>query len=291
MPVSPESLLSELENDPSLFEPGQLSLRLEILDRLDAWFPQIGPDPASKLASRPQALRARLEAANADLYASIQHEIRQGSVPAVFARQLEPQAQPAGLHYDHLDELIAGVFAFDQPGAPQTPTGPENVFYQPTPARHIFALIHEAHLTAADTLIDLGSGLGHVPLLVSAATGARAIGIEFEPAYVTSARTSAQKLNLDRVSFQLQDARDADLSAGTVIYLYTPFTGSILRAVLNALRAEANLRAQSAINPFRVATFGPCTATVAQEPWLAPATPPAEDQITVFHPTIQTLRS
>ncbi len=339
MPVSPESLLSEFENDPSLLEPGQLPLRLEVLDRLDALFPQIDPAPAPQLDSRAQALRTRLEAANAQLYKSIQNEIRQGTVPAAFARQLErpdspgrsrlrdalipdhrhaqkapvphpcdlllshgwdttkpnrpvdfeqPQAQPAGLHYDHLDELIAGVFAFDQPGAPQAPAGPENVFYQPTPARHIFALIRQAHLTAADTLIDLGSGLGHVPLLVSSSTGARAIGIEFESAYIASARSCAQKLNLDRVSFLLEDAREADLSAGTVFYLYTPFTGSILRTVLNALRAEAALRSQSATNPFRIATFGPCTTIVAQEPWLAATTPPAEDRITVFHPTQQT---
>ncbi len=287
MPASPESLLSEFENDPSLFEPGQLSLRLEVLDRLDAWFPQIDSD---RLASRAHALRARLEAANAELYASIQKTIRHGSVPAAFASQFEPpSARPTGLHYDHLDELVAGVFAFPEPGPSQASTGHENVFYQPTPARHIFALIRQADLTSGDVLLDLGSGLGHVPLLVSASTGARAIGIEFEPAYVASARSCAQKLNLDRVRFLLEDARDTDLSAATVVYLYTPFTGSILRKVLDNLRAEANLRTGSAPHPFRIATFGPCTPTVAQEGWLTPATPPAEDQITVFHPTKQSL--
>jgi hypothetical protein len=289
MPVSPESLLSEFENDPSLFEPGQLSLRLEVLDRLDAWFPQIDRAPASELAARARRLRARLEAANAELYASIQQAIRKGTAPALFAGQLEPlSTQPTGLQYDHLDELVAGVFAFPEPGPPQAPTGPENVFYQPTPARHIFALIRQAAITPGDVLVDLGAGLGHVPLLASVSTSARATGIEFEPAYVAAARSCAQKLNLDRVRFLLEDARDTDLSAATVVYLYTPFKGSILRKVLDNLRTEAIRRTGSATHPFRIATFGPCTQSVALEPWLVPGTPPAEDQITVFLPTKQT---
>lgn len=306
MPDSPEDLLSQWENTDSLFEPDQFPLRLEILDRLevldqpevtdqspgpgqlDARFPESAPAMVSAHARR---LRARLEAANAELYASMQSSIRQGSAPAAFARQLEPAPiQPGGLHYDHLDELVAGVFAFDQPGEAQAPAGPENVFYQPTPARHIFSLIRQAGIAARDVLLDLGSGLGHVPLLVSASTGARAIGIEFEPAYVASARSCAQKLNLDRVSFLLEDARDADLSAATVFYLYTPFKGSILRTVLDNLRAESKLRAQAeqkvktAPRPIRICAFGPCTLTVAQEEWLVPVTIPAEDRITVFHP-------
>jgi len=52
------------------------------------------------------------------------------------------------------------------------------------------------------------------------------------------------------------------LSEGTVFYLYTPFTGGILRTVLDRLRREAARRA------IRVCTFGPCAVTVAEEGWL-----------------------
>jgi precorrin-6B methylase 2 len=273
MPVSPESLLARFENAGLLLGPDSLAERFDLLDQLELHFPQVG--------SRAQALRARLEAANIELFQSIRLEILRGACPALFAQELlTPAAQPAGDHYDHLDELLAGVFAFPAPKiAPEhaeAPTDAEQVSFQPTPARHIFALIREAHLTTSDTLIDLGSGLGHVPLLVSACTGARAIGIEIEPAYVASARRSAEALHLERTNFQAQDARSADLSSGTVFYLYTPFTGSILRTVLDHLRAEAGQRA------IRICTFGPCATTVAREEWLAPATEPAEDRITVF---------
>jgi len=300
MSDSPEDLLSQWEIADLLFEPDQFPLRLEILDQLEVLDqPEVTDKPAgpgeldarfsesapAMVSARVRRLRARLEAANGQLYASIRSAIRQGSVPAAFARQLEPtHIQPGHLHYDDLDELVAGVFAFDQPGEAQAPRGPENVFYQPTPAHHIFSLIRQAGIAARDVLLDVGSGLGHIPLLVSASTSARAIGIEFEPAYVASARSCAQKLNLDRVGFLLEDARDADLSTATVFYLYTPFTGSILRTVLYRLRAQAKQKVKTAPRPIRICTFGLCTITVAQEPWLVPDAPPAEDRITVFHP-------
>jgi hypothetical protein len=59
------------------------------------------------------------------------------------------------------------------------------------------------------------------------------------------------------------DARAADLSDGTVFYLYTPFTGTILRDVLNLLRDEAVRR------EIRICTFGLCTPAVAEEQWLS----------------------
>jgi hypothetical protein len=123
-------------------------------------------------------------------------------------------------------------------------------------------LIRRTQLTAQDVFVDLGSGLGHVPLLVAICTDARAIGIELEPAYVECARRSAEALRLTNATFLTQDARVADLSSGTVFYLYTPFCGAILRVVLDQLRLIATTR------DIRVCTFGPCTAIVAAEPWL-----------------------
>jgi hypothetical protein len=277
MPMSPERLLAELEDAAAHLEPESLAQRSDVLDQLDLHFPYDGTGAHSDPGVRAQALRAKLEAANFELCQSIRGEILRGACPALFARELErPAAPPAGDHYDHLDELLAGVFAFPEPDGAESRADAEQVFYQPTPARHIFAMIREARITAADTLIDLGSGLGHVPLLVAACTGARAIGIELEAAYVASARRSAEALRLQMTTFVAEDARVADLSGGTVFYLYTPFTGSILRTVLDRLRAEAGQRA------IRVCTFGPCVATVVREGWLLPATVPVEDRITVF---------
>jgi predicted RNA methylase len=150
------------------------------------------------------------------------------------------------------------------------------VFYQPTPARHIFDLLRRTALSEQDVLVDFGSGLGHVPLLTAICTGARSLGVELEPSYVDAARRCAQALKLKNVSFIQQDVRAADLSSGTLFYLYTPFAGTILRRVLDSIRQEAARRA------IRVCTFGPCTMTVAEERWLQIAGLLDADRINVF---------
>jgi hypothetical protein len=299
-----QRLVAQLENDPSLLEPNQLRRRLEALDRLDAYFPNtteaafdaesIGPE----LYRRARAICAKLEAANRELYQAIRCEIQRGSRPDSLLQCVHPSppapslntpsldiASPEikdmrgpadGLGYDYLDELLSGFFQFEEPGAARIPRDPEKVFYQPTPARHIFSLIRLTALTAADVLVDLGSGMGHVALLVSICTPARSTGIELEAAYVERAQQCAQRLNLNKVTFLQQDARVADLTAGTVFYLYTPFTGSILSAVFNRLKREAATRR------IRICSYGPCTAVIANEPWLEAATTPEPNRIALF---------
>jgi hypothetical protein len=299
-----ERLLRQLEDEPLLLEPDQLRRRLEALDRLDAYFPDgYFPDASQQvfgaesiepgLYRRARAICARLEAVNCELYEGIRGEIQRGDGPDALLWWVDsspkidevaglggtvigPGGPLSGMGYDYLDELISGVFQFEEPDAGPVQRESEMVFYQPTPARHIFGLIGLTALNAADVLVDLGSGLGHVPLLVSICTGARSIGIELEAAYVERAQQCAQRLKLNRVTFLHQDARAADLSIGTVFYLHTPFTGSILRRVLNLLRGEAATRR------IRICTYGPCTPVIAEEPWLEAAVAPETDRITVF---------
>jgi hypothetical protein len=284
-----ERLVWQLENEPLLLEPNQLRRRLEALDRLDAYFPDI-PQPvfgaesaAAELYRRARAVCARLEAVNYELYEAIRCEIQRGERPETLLRWIDssPEMEEVagrvnGMGYDFLDELVSGVFQFEEPGAGDVQRESEMVFYQPTPARHIFSLIGVAALTASDVLVDLGSGLGHVPLLVSACTPASSVGIELEASYVERARECAQRLNLNKVTFLQQDAREADLSTGTVFYLYTPFVGSILSDVLKRLRREGATRR------IRICTYGPCTAGVAEELWLEAAEAPEMNRIAIF---------
>jgi Methyltransferase domain len=288
----PQGLVEQLDNDTSLLEPDRLRERLEGLDLLDAYFPDThhpvsDAEPnAAGLHRRARAVYARLEAVNFELYQSIRNEIQRGDRPdtllwwARSSAEIEDVAGPVnGIgydYYDYLDELISGVFQFEEPSAGPVQREAERVAYQPTPTRHIFSLIGLTALTEADVLIDVGSGLGHVPLLVSICTGARSIGIELEAAYVERARQCAQRLNLDGVTFIRQDARAADFTVGTVFYLYTPFTGSILSDVLNHLRCEAAQR------QIRICTYGPCASAVAEEPWLEAAAAPDTHRITLF---------
>jgi hypothetical protein len=278
------TMVEELEQDRSLHEPDRLCRRVEALDRLEAYLldgsmPAVGAESiGAGIYHRAKALYAQLEAANFEVFRAIRAEIQRGAKPDILLQCVREAAGLAhGEGYDYLDELIIGILQFEEPGAGVVPLGDEMVFYQPTPARHIFDLLGRTALTERDVLVDLGSGLGHVPLLASICTNARSIGIELESAYIDCARQSAEGLNLSNVTFAQQDARTADLAAGTVFYLYTPFLGTILRAVLDALRREAASR------PIRICTFGPCTPIIAREPWLLETTGTlAEDRIAVF---------
>ncbi|WP_246373578.1 class I SAM-dependent methyltransferase [Tunturiibacter gelidoferens] len=224
---------------------------------------------------------------NCELYEAIRCEIQRRERPETLLRWIDaspemeevpgPGNKPGGgMGYDYLDELVSGVFQFEEPGAEDVRREAEMVFYQPTPVRHIFNLMGLTALDETDVLVDLGSGLGHVPLLVSACTGAGGIGIELEASYAQRARECAQRLNLNKVTFLEEDARVADLSIGTVFYLYTPFVGSILSDVLKRLRREAATRR------IRVCTYGPCTSVVAEERWLEAAAAPETDRIALF---------
>ena len=81
-------VLSGLQADSSVFEAKQLRVRLDMLDALDAGFGAIDSEAApeamgesanGRVDRSAQAVRARLEAINSQLYQSIRSEIIRGS--------------------------------------------------------------------------------------------------------------------------------------------------------------------------------------------------------------------
>jgi hypothetical protein len=284
-----DNLIAQWEADASLFDPDQLLKRMEALDALDAFFPDrvavttFAINDLTHTVAQAHLLRAKLEAANAAIYNSIRHQIQQHEPASHLLHWIERcsgniNTPHPGLGYDVLDELISGILQAREPETAPLRLPPDTVFYQPTPARHILQFIRLSALTESDTLVDLGSGLGHVPILASILTGAQCIGIEAESAYVQSAGDCARNLHLNRVTFLHQDATNANLTPGTVFYLYTPFTGNTLKAVLKKLHNVSTER------PITIGTLGPCTPTVGAESWLAPLTIPDPNQITLFRP-------
>ena len=273
------SLIGELEQNRSLDELRHLRQRIEVLDDLDAYLPD-GQPIGTALHHRARAIYTELEAVNFRLYEAIRRDIQRGAGRGRLLEWIPDWNGAANLvncrGYDYLDELISGVLQFEDPSAEVVQLESEMVSYQPTPARHIFELIGRTALTERDFLIDLGSGLGHVTLMASICTSASCTGIELEPSYVDCARKSARSLNLNNVRFIQCDARTADLSDGTVFYLYTPFNGAILRDVLNSLRREAVKR------EIRICTFGPCTQVVAEVQWLSVIGALETERIAVF---------
>ena len=273
------SLIEELEQDRSLNEPRHLRQRFEALDDLDAYLTD-GQPLGMALHQRAKAIYDELDSVNCRFYEAIRREIQRGAGAGRLLEWMPDWNGESNLvnctGYDYLDELVGGVLKFEEPSVEIVQLESEMVSYQPTPARHIFDLIRRTALTDRDFLIDLGSGLGHLPLMASICTRASCTGIELEPSYVACARKSARSLNLNHVRFVQGDARAADLSDGTIFYLYTPFTGAILRDVLNSLQQEAVRR------EIRICTFGPCTRVVADEQWLSAIEALETDRIAIF---------
>lgn len=261
-----------MEIDPSLADPLDLAGRADLLDELDLLLAG-HRSPPTDLLRRAEALRARVEAIDSALADDLRGRIVAGALPpaglrAELRRYVTGSAdggRDRDDQYDSLDLLLGRALGLAAPAGQIAELPPGMVAYQPTPARWLLDLPERAGITPMDTFVDIGAGLGQVAILAALLSGARAIGIEIEPAYVAVARRSADLLGLGHVSFRCEDVLSADLSAGTVFYLYTPLVGELLGQLLARLRREAAAR------PIRVCAYGPCVPVIVAQDWLRQA--------------------
>jgi hypothetical protein len=277
--------LADLEGDASLWDEEGLAARARALDlvaliaevaRLRGRDEGVGP-----LQRRSAGLRRRLIAANRRLFERVRTGIREGRYTRAalrkefdrFTSYTADEEHPIHLGFDALDSLVDGILgvrALPTARADSELPDPDMVHYEPTPARVVMDLVDHAGLRPRDVFYDLGSGRGHVAILVHLLTGVQAIGVERQPALCAAARRSAARLGLADVAFVEADARDVDYADGTFFYLFTPFKGRLLNAVLTTLRREARAR------PITIASFGPCTRRIFAQPWLQCDDPTAD---------------
>lgn len=274
-----QALLETIEHNTALFQERHFIERTDVLDLIEfhvmdalntACIDGIQPQRCTALRKRAIALRDEFKQINHHLVHRLQDNIRSGKyghrqLMNEFRRYAHITARTrkvGDLAYDSLDVLVNAVLSSEPLPEEEVDMEPEMVAYQPTPARVILDMIDQTGVDAHDVFFDIGSGLGHVPIVVSLLSGAEAIGIEFQRAYCEYARQCATGLNLPHVRFFHQDAREADFSTGTIFYMYTPFKGAMLQAVLARLHDEAQKR------QIRVCTYGPYMADVAKQPWL-----------------------
>lgn len=89
-----------------------------------------------------------------------------------------------------------------------------------TPEGIVDTMLNMAKVTAADYLIDLGSGDGRL-VIGAAARGAYGYGMDLNPVRVEEAWENAKKADvLDRVSFMEGNVFDADLRLASVVTMY-----------------------------------------------------------------------
>lgn len=284
--------LRALEENPIASEEREFLARAEAMDELELGvsLPMEGlafrPDAPADLADlrrRAEALSARWEALDDALFRGLRIALRQASDPGAAFRGLWETFLPgnafdgarAGRGYDARDAFLAGLLHADPIPVPVQALEPGMVQLQNTPARILMELIEKSGLGPADTFYDVGSGLGQVPLVVHLSTGARALGLEREPAYVDYARACAAALGLSEVGYRLIDARAADYSEATALFLYTPFQGPMLAEVLGRMRSQCRPGA-------RMFTYGPLNAAIAGQGRLKPLWPVPVDGLGGF---------
>jgi SAM-dependent methyltransferase len=272
--------IEAIEKNSVLYEETNFASRVEaieyiefsIIDRLESLLHTVNqPGELATLEKDAERVKRRLEEIDDSLFQRLRANIRLGDYTGTALKRLIGEyirPDPGGsrkqddIGYDNLDAFINGLLLIHALPIETKAREPEMVYYQPTPTRIILELVEKSRLTGKDVFYDLGSGLGQVPIFVNLLSGAKAKGVEFEPAYCDYARVCAAELNLSRVEFINADARTVDYSDGTVFFMYTPFGGKILRDVLEKLQRESRTRM------IWIFTYGPCTPQVSRQSWL-----------------------
>jgi SAM-dependent methyltransferase len=105
--------------------------------------------------------------------------------------------------------------------APQIGQVSKDSVWVPTPERMIRRMLQLADVGPRDTVIDLGSGDGRIPIHAARHFGARAVGVELEENLVRLSEERARAEGVAHLArFVRQDLFEADLSRATVIALY-----------------------------------------------------------------------
>ena len=144
---------------------------------------------------------------------------------------------PARDRDDYVDAML-GM----EPPPPDAADLPRGVVpYLPCGVDEVIAMVRDVPLRRGDQLVDLGAGLGRVAILAHLLSGARACGIEIQEHLVLAARAHCAALDLADISFVHADASTVELD-GSVFFLYAPFNGPMLTAVIGRLEQVARKR-------------------------------------------------
>ena len=268
----------------TIAEDSTLTVENNVLDRLEALAyvihvrEQILPTLATDNSEAEELLRQlvdiqfrKLSAINEQYFWYIKFLLKQGGytpqeLRVVFNRftAYKPEStDKSHKDYDYLDVLMNRLFSLNSVPEPQQGVTEETYGLEVTPARVVLDMIDHIGFQPTDVFYDIGCGLGQVAILVNLLCGIRTVGIELEPAYHQFAKNLARQYQLSKVDFHNVDAREAAFTYGTVFYLFTPFTDSVLAKVLDRLKAHAQSQ------PIRIVTYGPCTTFVNQQDWLS----------------------
>jgi SAM-dependent methyltransferase len=116
--------------------------------------------------------------------------------------------------------VAAQTATTQKPFEPQVGQQGKDVVWVPTADTLVQKMLDMANVTAADTLMDLGSGDGRT-VIAAAKRGATAIGVEYNPDMVALSRKRAAEAGVTgKATFIQADLFETDLSKATVITMF-----------------------------------------------------------------------
>ena len=122
-------------------------------------------------------------------------------------------ASPSGPRAATPPVVVSARVPGPQPRAP-------DVRYEPSPPEVVRVMLDLAAVGPSDVVYDLGCGDGRV-VIEAARRGARAVGVDIDPARVREARSNARAAGVeDRVRIVEGDLYETDLRDATVVILF-----------------------------------------------------------------------
>lgn len=93
-------------------------------------------------------------------------------------------------------------------------------------------IVEAGKITERDVVYDLGCGRGKFLFFVNLFAGARCIGVDLLPTYISIAEKIIEKLNLRKIHFFEEDILDVDLQTASVVFIHgTSFTEDLREGI------------------------------------------------------------
>lgn len=265
-----------LQNNQALWQPQNLLGRAQALSFV-AYLRQLArarrhQPEVTTLYEQALAYQEAWQRLNETLFAHFRSQIRDhgwrgAQLRAEFDQFTDYRAPHFGqeqLAADGLDLLLQGIWESAPLPAESQLRHAEMVHFERTPARILLELLDRLAPAPTDHFYDIGAGLGGLLFLVHSLLGIRATGVEYQASYCAYAAARCEELDLTGVAMVQADAQTHDYAAGTIFFLFTPFRGHLLQAVLDRLQTVADQHA------IAIGAYGPCARVVGQQTWLQP---------------------
>lgn len=144
-----------------------------------------------------------------------------------------PPSTAAGTEFDSGKPTGHGHFS-------RAPKHNDNMGYDPPEYWYIRAVTRRLKLAPEDVFYDVGCGMGRVICVVARRRVRKCVGIELLEPLCQKARRNSLRLRGRKSPIEIiwADAATADLSAGTIYYLYHPFGKDTMRDFLSNLETS-----------------------------------------------------